>query len=188
MFVPTQDLLLDLIVSDDHAEQGCYTFQFYKHGCWHKVTVDNFLPCLDDPDDQRLAFACSSNAGELWPSLMEKAYAKVHGSYYALEGGSVGDVLVDLTGGVVTKLRIDPSPPSPEEAESLWLNLNSSLEGGSVMVCHAKLGEGRAIEGPSGLQRGKQYGIIEAREVRDIDLTGPALKCGEFTSKAVLHP
>ena len=31
-------LLLDLIVSDDHAQQGAYTFQFYKHGCWHQVS------------------------------------------------------------------------------------------------------------------------------------------------------
>lgn len=32
-----QGLLLDLIVSDDHSNQGAYTFQFYKHGCWHEV-------------------------------------------------------------------------------------------------------------------------------------------------------
>ena len=43
-----------------------------------QITVDNHLPCLeDDASEQRLAFACSSNAGELWPSLIEKAYAKV---------------------------------------------------------------------------------------------------------------
>ena len=34
----SQDLLLDLIVSDDHSMQGVYTFQFYKHGCWHQVS------------------------------------------------------------------------------------------------------------------------------------------------------
>jgi hypothetical protein len=33
-----QDLLLDLIVSDDHAMQGAFTLQFYKHGCWLQVT------------------------------------------------------------------------------------------------------------------------------------------------------
>ncbi|MEW5306402.1 MAG: hypothetical protein WDW36_008868 [Sanguina aurantia] len=91
------DLLLDLIVSDELAAQGLYTFQLYKHGCWREVVVDNFLPCLAGQD--RLAFACSANVGELWPSLLEKAYAKAHGSYYALHGGSLGDALVDLTGG-----------------------------------------------------------------------------------------
>ena len=37
--------------------------------------IDNYLPCIDDED--RLAFACSGNVGELWPSFLEKAYAKV---------------------------------------------------------------------------------------------------------------
>lgn len=82
-------------MSDDHASAGVYTFQFFKHGCWQQVCVDNFLPCIDaapaggDGEEEeeggaeegskeaRLAFACSANVGELWPSLAEKAYAKV---------------------------------------------------------------------------------------------------------------
>jgi hypothetical protein len=49
--------------------------QFYKHGCWQRVLIDNYLPCIDGED--RLAFACSGHVGELWPSFMEKGYAKV---------------------------------------------------------------------------------------------------------------
>jgi hypothetical protein len=49
--------------------------QIYKHGCWQQVSVDNYLPCL--PEAERLAFACSAVVGELWPSMLEKAYAKV---------------------------------------------------------------------------------------------------------------
>ncbi len=42
------ELLLDLIVSDDAAAAGAYTFQFFKHGTWQQVAVDNYLPCLAD--------------------------------------------------------------------------------------------------------------------------------------------
>lgn len=38
---------------------------------------------------------------ELWPSLLEKAYASIHGGYPALASGSVADALVDLTGGML---------------------------------------------------------------------------------------
>eukprot|EP00197_Chlamydomonas_leiostraca_P015683 CAMPEP_0202877654 /NCGR_PEP_ID=MMETSP1391-20130828/30994_1 /ASSEMBLY_ACC=CAM_ASM_000867 /TAXON_ID=1034604 /ORGANISM="Chlamydomonas leiostraca, Strain SAG 11-49" /LENGTH=254 /DNA_ID=CAMNT_0049559727 /DNA_START=42 /DNA_END=802 /DNA_ORIENTATION=+ len=102
-----QDALLDLIVSDDQAVHGLYTLQFYKHGCWQRVVVDSYLPCVEGED--RLAFACSGHVGELWPSFLEKGYAKLHGSYYALEGGSVTECLTDLTGGVAHKVKLDDS-------------------------------------------------------------------------------
>lgn len=41
---------------------------------------------------------CKSD--ETWLPLIEKAYAKAHGDYYAIEGGSVSEGIEDLTGGV----------------------------------------------------------------------------------------
>lgn len=91
----------------------------------------------------------------------------MHGSYYALEGGSVGDILVDLTGGVVTKLRLD-TEEGKELAQSggLWEELSGSLQGGAVVVCSCKAREADAVEGPSGLLRDKFYSIMDARKVR----------------------
>lgn len=31
--------LLDLIVSNNYASKGLYTFQFYKHGCWNQASA-----------------------------------------------------------------------------------------------------------------------------------------------------
>jgi hypothetical protein len=39
-----EELLLDLIASDEYAQHGCYIFQFFKHGAWHRVAVDTCLP------------------------------------------------------------------------------------------------------------------------------------------------
>ena len=60
------------------------------------VVVDDWIPC---EGRGKPAFATSRKRNELWVSILEKAYAKLHGSYEALEGGVVHDALVDLTGG-----------------------------------------------------------------------------------------
>jgi hypothetical protein len=45
------------------------------------------------------AFAKSADRGEVWPMLIEKAFAKLHGSYTAIEGGQLSDALAYLMGG-----------------------------------------------------------------------------------------
>ncbi len=48
------------------------------------MVVDDLMPCdaLGSP-----LFARSKDPNELWPGLIEKAYAKLHGCYEALIGG-----------------------------------------------------------------------------------------------------
>ncbi|KXZ50588.1 hypothetical protein GPECTOR_16g763 [Gonium pectorale] len=200
------ELLLDLIVSDDAAGAGAYTFQLFKHGCWQAVVVDNYLPCL--AGQERLAFACSAVVGELWPSLLEKAYAKVHGSYYALAGGSVTEALVDLTGGVGWKVKHE----GDAERDALWANLQGWLSSKSIVACVAKrkaparyrfrpdavdpdpdaperpppppaadepvAGDGSGPEGPHGLLAGQVYSVLEARTLPG----GTRLGSPEWTS------
>ena len=55
---------------------------------------------------------------------MEKAYAKLHGGYEALNGGSMAEALVDLTGGVSEKYNLR-APETKESIESnqFWKDL-----------------------------------------------------------------
>ena len=59
-----------------------------------EVTVDDLFPC--EPNGSPI-FA-SGMHNEIWVLILEKAYAKVHGSYFLLKGGYVNEALVDLAG------------------------------------------------------------------------------------------
>jgi hypothetical protein len=65
-----------------------------KNGQKVNIIVDNYVPCNEDGDP---CFA-SCNGPELWVILLEKAWAKLHGSYHRIDGGYPMNVFRDLTG------------------------------------------------------------------------------------------
>jgi len=63
-------------------DAGIYLMFFFINGVKTPVIVDDHLPSRHG----RPAFA-SSQDGEVWVSLLEKAWAKLHGTYARTEGG-----------------------------------------------------------------------------------------------------
>ena len=59
------------------------------------VLVDDHIPC--DQDQGEPVFATSIDK-DLWVLLLEKAWAKLHGSYKRIEYGNHATVFRDLTG------------------------------------------------------------------------------------------
>ena len=53
--------------------------------------------------DGKPLFTYSDDKGEIWPLLLEKAYAKLHGSYFHLCGGFSVASLEHLTGGITER-------------------------------------------------------------------------------------
>lgn len=160
------DLLLDLIVSDDHSAQGVYTVQFYKHGCWQSVAVDSLIPSFpggQNGNTTQPAFVSNASNGDIWPSIIEKAYAKIHGSYYALEGGSFAEILVDLTGGVVDRLIVDTS--SQSDGSQIFSQISVALRSDAIVCCKSKQAED--IVGPQGLICNQHYIILDCFETEE---------------------
>ena len=63
-------------------DAGKYTVRFYLDKKWTEVTVDDFLPCLEEGGRYVPLFARASDCNETWVSILEKAYAKVTTNFF----------------------------------------------------------------------------------------------------------
>ncbi|KYO47189.1 calpain-10 isoform B [Alligator mississippiensis] len=96
----------------DEKYRGCFTCRIWQFGHWMEVTVDDRLPCLGG----KLCFSQCQTEDVFWLPLLEKVYAKVHGSYEQLWAGQVADALVDLTGGLAERWTLkDPGRKMEKE-------------------------------------------------------------------------
>ncbi|XP_054022415.1 calpain-10 isoform X2 [Dryobates pubescens] len=102
----------------DESYQGCFTCRVWQFGHWVEVTIDDRLPCLGG----KLCFSQCQTEDLFWLPLLEKAYAKVHGSYEQLWAGQVADALVDLTGGIAERWTLkDPGRNVEKEKTGMVL-------------------------------------------------------------------
>ena len=85
--------------------EGIYGVFLCETGDWRLVIVDDYFPCSSKNSGPAFSRA---NGNELWVLLLEKAYAKVYGSYANIEAGFEKDALRDQTGspGMDFMLRV----------------------------------------------------------------------------------
>lgn len=76
--------------------------------CVFAVIIENFFfVCIRLPTKNgQLIYGSCTDTNEFWLAMVEKAYAKLHGSYEALISGHALEAFVDLTGGMAERMQI----------------------------------------------------------------------------------
>ena len=103
-------------------------FSQFRFGEWVEVVIDDKLPTRNG----NLIYLKAEDPNEFWSPLLEKAYAKLNGSYTALEWGQSIDASVDFTGGIPE--IIDLSNQGIER-ERLVKNMVKAYENKAYMSC-----------------------------------------------------
>ncbi len=148
---------------------GVYQIRLCLDGYWKVITLDDMLPVNNDG---AVAYAIGSRL-QLWPALMEKAFAKAYGSYSSIVSGHCDECLSMLTGAPCDTFHL---VQSEEEAKKLrskgegsWWNyddvlicLESYHSAGFLMAtsCTVRDGDSEERYAELGLQTRHAYSLL----------------------------
>lgn len=149
---------------------GAFQFNIWQDGQWEEVIIDDRLPTYR----KKLVFMHSKEKNEFWCALLEKAYAKLQGSYEALKGGQTIEAMEDFTGGLGEDFDFKKMKTEAER-EELWKVIKKGLDRGDLMGCSITAAPNQIeAKGEMGLVKGHAYSVTGATTVsyrgRDVRL------------------
>jgi hypothetical protein len=107
---------------------GIYSIRFYEMGVPVSVIIDDSLPISGTQN----LFTKVNPAKEVWPLLIEKAFSKIHGNFFAIEGGFMVDA-----GNTFMGTGGEGLSTSSLTADQIWTNLTNWDAKNYIMTCAA---------------------------------------------------
>ncbi|KAE8600319.1 hypothetical protein XENTR_v10013185 [Xenopus tropicalis] len=166
---------LDIVIPKDqefnYKYAGAFHFRFWQFGEWVDVVIDDRLPTLNG----KYLSVHPRSDNEFWPTLLEKAYAKLRGSYQNLHWGYISEALVDFSGGVLVEFDLTKPPQDLRD----------------IVIAAAKSGSLMGSNTPGGKQSGNpelQNGLVQGHAYTVTDATQVEYKNGTEDLVRVWNP
>lgn len=186
------NLIENLFVSDSvHAfkDYGVFSCRFYKNGGWVTVTTDTRVPYLLELNEEDLyptkgsttpghaLYGSSLNKNEVFIPFLEKAYAKLHGSYQVLAesnggatSGKILEAFLDCTGGSAHRIDLQEerikSGDDVTSSAALWKKMARYKRKKCILTAQLKQLSFNAYDmTATGIIKNRQYIIQHVKEV-----------------------
>ena len=152
-------LISRLFKSTNKSNNHQYGINLYLNGIWKMVLIDDYFPARNT-SFKKFAFGYSSTK-ELWVPLLEKAWAKVNGSYAKVSAGGLTNEVFD----VVTEAFSDYVLIKNKNKTQLWKEIIEGEKKNYVMTA----GTTKNLDGfrlqNIGLTPGHAYTVLQALEI-----------------------
>lgn len=91
---PCPDIVERLLLGTQGFKEGIFQVTCWKNGRSTTVIIDDWVPCCASTGKPCFSH---TESGALWVVLLEKAWAKLHGSYKHLEVGAPYQAMMDMS-------------------------------------------------------------------------------------------
>lgn len=116
-------MLEHILLTKKINPEGVFVVRICHNGIWKAVLLDGYFPCTGE---DRLVYAQAIRR-QLYGPLIEKACAKLFGSYASLKGGTTAEGLQLLTGAACECIDLDPLNDFVD-FDTAWVKLLSACE------------------------------------------------------------
>ena len=149
-------LIKNIFINKEYNPDGYYTLILFIDGEFQIIYLDDYFPCLKGTN---IPFFLKINNFNIWPLLLEKAWAKINNTYQNSLSGWPNDIFRTFTGFSCEELI-----HNEEEKERIWRIIKEVKENHGIICSSTKNEEDIEV---TGLITGLSYSIINAIEVKD---------------------